>query len=65
MVLVEAFDITGRRVRTLVSGYSRPGPTELAWDLTDDGGRPLQAGVYLIRAHMQGIAKVRRLMITR
>jgi hypothetical protein len=65
MVQVEAFDITGRRVRTLMSGVSRLGPTELAWDLTDDGGRPLQAGVYLIRAHMQGITKTRRLMIAR
>ena len=65
MVQVEAFDIAGRRVRSLLSGYSRPGPTELTWDLNDDGGRPLQAGVYLIRAHMQGITKTRRLMITR
>lgn len=65
MVLVEAFDVSGRRVRTLTSSFLPPGPTELVWDLTDDGGRPLQAGVYLIRAQMQGIAKVRRLMIAR
>ena len=36
-VLLEVFDVNGRRLRTLVDGVLSPGPKALAWDGTDDG----------------------------
>jgi len=43
---VAVFDAQGRRVRGLDAGTAG----ELSWDGTDDAGRRLAAGVYLVRA---------------
>ncbi len=49
-VRLEVADLQGRRVRTLVRGsLLAPGPQQVAWDGADDSGRPLPAGIYLIR----------------
>jgi agmatine deiminase len=39
-------DLRGRLVRTLVDGVCAAGTTEVFWDGTDDGGRPVAAGTY-------------------
>lgn len=62
--LIEAFDLTGRRVRTLISGVQPAGERQLVWDLSDDGGRRLAAGVYLVRAQLGATRFVRRVVIT-
>jgi len=46
---VAIYDVTGRRVRTLVSGTRPAGENALAWDLRDDSGRNVSAGVYFAR----------------
>jgi hypothetical protein len=43
------YDITGRRIRTLVSGVQPAGPHEVTWDGFDDAGRRPQPGIYLYR----------------
>ena len=40
---------SGRTVATLERGWLEAGPHEIAWDGTDDQGRPLPSGVYLAR----------------
>jgi hypothetical protein len=62
---VEVFDTSGRRVRVLQSGVLPAGPTELVWDLTDEQGRPVRAGIYLVRAHAGEIATMRRVAVAR
>jgi len=43
------YDVAGRLVR-IVADEERPaGRTELAWDGADGNGRPVAAGVYLVR----------------
>jgi hypothetical protein len=59
-VNVEVFDIAGRIVRSLVHGMAGPGRTVLPWNLTDDRGRRLDAGIYLIRANLIGETFTRR-----
>ncbi|MDZ7372892.1 MAG: hypothetical protein ONB23_02885 [candidate division KSB1 bacterium] len=50
-VKVRAVDITGRCVRTwLVSPPASGDKVFLSWDGCDDAGRPLPAGVYVLRA---------------
>jgi hypothetical protein len=49
-VTVEVFDVTGRRVRTLVSANLSAGRHELAWDGRDDAGRSVASGLYFYRA---------------
>lgn len=55
-VRLEAFDVRGRSVRLLAAGSRTPGRHSLAWDGTDDGGRRLPAGTYLLRLTARGAA---------
>jgi hypothetical protein len=43
------YSVDGRRVKTLASGPRGVGVYRLAWDGTDDGGRPVQTGLYFAR----------------
>ena len=43
------YDITGRKVRTLISGRLTAGAHSAAWDGLDDSGRAVSSGVYLSR----------------
>lgn len=45
-VLLTVFDVTGRRVKTLVSGVEDPGSHFAVWDGTTDGGARVASGVY-------------------
>jgi agmatine deiminase len=54
-VLLEVFDATGRRVRTLIDGQCNAGRTQVEWNGRDDQGRELSSGVYLYRLRAAGI----------
>ncbi len=43
------FDVTGRRVRTLVDGEREGGEHSVVWDGTDNQGRRLGAGIYWVQ----------------
>jgi flagellar hook capping protein FlgD len=64
-VEVDAFSVDGRRIRRLASGTWPAGREEIAWDLRDDSGRPVPAGVYLIRARLGETAWSRRVTVVR
>lgn len=49
-VLVELFDASGRRVRTLVDGSRPAGTLRLDWDGRAENGVRANAGVYFVRA---------------
>ena len=46
-VNVQIFDVSGRMVNNLVSGYHSTGNYKVQWDAKDDKGQPVSAGVYL------------------
>lgn len=48
-VTVDVYDVSGRRVRRLHSGSTQSGRTELVWNGTDDVGRSVVSGVYLVQ----------------
>lgn len=48
-VSIRVYDVAGRLVRTLINGPAEPGPHDLVWNATDDGGRRVGAGVYFYR----------------
>jgi hypothetical protein len=48
-VRLDVFDVTGRRVKTLVKGVLPPGEFEVIWDRRSDGGGRVSAGVYFAR----------------
>ncbi len=50
VVTLRVFDVSGRRVRTLLAGqWLDAGPHAIAWDGTRDDGRAAPAGMYLVR----------------
>jgi hypothetical protein len=64
-VALEVFDVTGARVRTLVSGRREAGPHAERWDLRDEAGRRVSAGVYLARITTGNWTATRRLAVVR
>ena len=60
---VEAFDIAGRKVRTVAMGQYSAGSFDLRWDLKDDGGERLEAGTYLVRSQVGDNVFLRRLTV--
>ena len=49
LVTVAVYDVAGRRVRTLADGERAAGPVVLPGTGTDDAGRGLPSGAYLVR----------------
>ena len=43
------FDLLGRRLNVLKTGYARNGPQTVVWNGLDDDGTPVGTGVYLLR----------------
>lgn len=64
-VRLELFDPTGRRVRVIDQGERAAGRYAVALALRDDAGRPLAAGLYLVRLSAEGRALTRRLVALR
>jgi len=49
---VEAFGVDGRRVRRIANAWHPAGRGEIVWDLRDDAGNRVAAGIYLVRARL-------------
>lgn len=68
-VVIELFDAAGRQMwRHAESGVSATGNYTVAWDLSVDGGRPLQTGVYLYRVKVSSegssyVSKTKKLIV--
>jgi parallel beta helix pectate lyase-like protein/dockerin type I repeat protein len=60
---VMVLDPAGRRVRVLLDGAVPTGVRSLTWDLRDQHGRRVRAGVYLIRARAGSFAATTRLAV--
>ena len=45
-VVVKVFDILGKEIKTLVSGYFQPGSEIISWDGRDYSGKEMGAGMY-------------------
>lgn len=61
-VLVEIYDVAGRRVRRLAEKSLGAGPGELVWDGRSDAGDPVAGGIYFIRLQTGDRALVRRVL---
>ncbi len=59
------FDVTGRRVREVISGYMAGGEHRVAWDGRDDAGRQMGSGVYLARLKVGPSTQAQRLTLLR
>lgn len=64
-VLVQVYDVTGRLIRTLVTGGLPAGTHRVTWDGRDDLGRLCASGVYLSRASCGRETDIRKLVLLR
>jgi hypothetical protein len=64
-VSLDVYDLTGRRVATLLSADLEAGAHSLVWDLTDSRGSSVPAGVYHIRLTAPGFSGVTPVMVLR
>lgn len=56
-VLLDAWDVAGRRVRRLYDGRVQAGEHLVRFDLRDDAGRRLRTGLYFVRLEVEGEAR--------
>lgn len=62
---LDVFDLRGRRVRNVFSGPLVGGEHALRWDLRDESGRDVAAGVYLVRLGTDRQTVARRMVVLR
>lgn len=65
LVRLGVFDLGGQRVRSLVKDVRGAGVYEMVWDGTDEAGRQVSSGVYLVRLRVDEFCEVRKAMVVR
>ncbi|MBD3237077.1 MAG: hypothetical protein GF330_10260 [Candidatus Eisenbacteria bacterium] len=64
-VEIVVYDVGGRAVRTVADGVFAAGTHNVPWDVRDDRGRPVSAGVYYCRLETPGFRATRTLVVAR
>lgn len=62
-VSLKVYDITGKLVATLVDGSQTPGAHTVTWNRTDDAGRTVAQGIYLVRMDAENFSATRKLVL--
>jgi hypothetical protein len=62
-VTITIYDIIGKRVRTFDRGEEASGIKSLVWNGTDDHGKPLSAGIYLIQLQTGNFTQTRKMIL--
>jgi hypothetical protein len=57
------YNITGEKVRTLVSGTVQPGHHSVKWDGTDENGKRLASGTYVYRLKVGNLQQARKMIL--
>ncbi len=64
-VRLEVFDVAGRRVKSLLSGWRDAGRHEVSWNGTDDRGAEAGSGVYFYRLESGSKRSVKKMTLVR
>ncbi len=64
-VKVQIYDISGRCVQTLASGFMNAGRHQLRWDGRDQAGKPVGSGVYLCRMEVAQFQRSIKLILAK
>jgi len=64
-VVVDVFDVTGRRVKNIHNGLDFEDVLTLEWDGTSANNTPVPSGVYFIRAKAGDITESRKVLLVR
>ncbi len=63
-VQVDVFDLSGRRVRSLMNGVAQAGVSSVRWDGLGESGRALPPGTYFIKLDLNGRSSSKKVVIT-
>ena len=64
-VKLEIFEITGKKIKTLISEYLIPGEFELKWDTTNNKGLKVNSGIYMYTLRTDNYQKSGRMLLLR
>lgn len=64
-VRLEVYDVSGRRVRTLLDQPMQPGRFKIAWDGRNAGGEAVASGVYFYRLSAGDFVGVKKMVLLR
>jgi hypothetical protein len=64
-LVIDAFDLAGRHVRSIARGWHAAGQGQEAWDLRDDNAQSVAPGVYMVRCTLGTETTVKRLVVAR
>ena len=65
LVRLEVYEISGRRIRTLVNARMGAGEHRIVWDGRDDEGREVSSGVYVVRMEAGGFSEASKITLLR
>ena len=65
MVRLEVYDLTGRRVRTLVDESRPAGRYEVTWNGTDDNGARVASGTYFYRLQAGSFTRTEKMTLVK
>lgn len=61
--LLQVFDITGRKIRTIVKGEQESGHYTATWDGRNDDGSVVASGVYIVRLWSPNVMMTMKMML--
>ncbi|MGH1365590.1 MAG: FlgD immunoglobulin-like domain containing protein [Calditrichia bacterium] len=64
-VSIRIYDVSGKLVRTLLSGQMNAGTHELYWNGRSDAGEDVSSGVYLYRMDTESFSESRKMILNR
>lgn len=64
-VSLQVYSVEGRLIRTLFDGHRKSGLANESWNGTDDRGRPVGSGVYLVRLRQGGSTYASKITLLR
>ena len=62
-IQIEIYNLMGQKVKTLFSGFNTAGSHKIEWDGTNDLGKPLTSGVYLITLRSGNFVTAKRMTL--
>ncbi|MCB0261289.1 MAG: T9SS type A sorting domain-containing protein, partial [Calditrichaeota bacterium] len=63
LVTLEIYDITGRKIQTLLNDEQEPGVYTVSWDGTNQFGEKVSSGIYFYRMAAGKFIQTRRMML--
>ena len=65
IITLTVFDLSGKKVKTLVNGFNKAGYHQVQWNGKDDQGRAVASGMYFYVLKTGPITKVRKMFLLR